>query len=415
MISDCYTAFQLPSEIRGLAALILMFGQGSFSDLGDLGFVIDDSLPASLLAVCPDIDIDFDKGAFSTTESLPASLDIGLTEALLAAKRVGEREGMSDQERCFGRLSSIAASLIETGDPKRGISLLRLTSQVLSQDKQSQTAALVAPLSEPYGLNRQDQPSPQSTVPLLRAKLFGGLEIELDGKVLPRSTIHKGLARTLFCFLILNQGKGLYRETVIEWLWPMRDEKKALTGFYNLWSRLCNSLPSYKGNCLYFSNDEQLLRINPRFVESDIADFDRLSRTVIFSQGSLEERFAAIDRLEQLYSNDVLAGSVGHPRISAAQERYRGILVDVLLSASSLHLDEGNKTMALWYAKRALDTDPKREDTYRALMHTQEACGQRTEAMNTYHECRKFLDDELGILPSQQTTALYQNLIIDGQ
>jgi two-component SAPR family response regulator len=214
---------------------------------------------------------------------------------------------------------------------------------------------------------------------------------------------------------VLNLGKGLARTTAIDWIWPLRDHEKAVVGFYNLWYRLCNAFPMVNGVSPYFTNDERLLKADPRYFESDITEFERLSRQVFFERGSLEERFAAIDRLEQLYRNDVLAGSADHPRILAAQERYRGLLIDVLLSASKLHQNAGNNSMALWYARRAFDTDPKREEVYRALITAQEANGQRTEAMNTYLDCRRYLNEELGILPSKQTTALYQELILDGE
>ncbi|MDR0350272.1 MAG: bacterial transcriptional activator domain-containing protein, partial [Coriobacteriales bacterium] len=57
--------------------------------------------------------------------------------------------------------------------------------------------------------------------------------------------------------------------------------------------------------------------------------------------------------------------------------------------------------------------DPSREDVYRVLMAVQDKAGQRTSALKTYFDCKRFLSEELGILPSQKTTALYQELILD--
>jgi hypothetical protein len=33
--------------------------------------------------------------------------------------------------------------------------------------------------------------------------------------------------------------------------------------------------------------------------------------------------------------------------------------------------------------------------------------------LRTYFDCKRYLSDEMGIPPSQQTTALYQELILD--
>ncbi|MCL2632266.1 MAG: bacterial transcriptional activator domain-containing protein [Coriobacteriia bacterium] len=427
----------VPSEIRGLAALVLVCGSGTFNALRDLGFVIEDGAPSRLAVICPNFEIDPLSDSFHTSEEIPDILDISLMESVLSLKRAGEHSNMSDQARCFERLSAIAAHLIESGNPTRSIRLLRLVGQIVSLDRTIDSHQSVSNTIEPpiiKGLEaeastgksktrkrkaeillEEHQQVPHLPIPHLHVRLFGDIEIELDGTLLSRSHLHKGKVRTLFSLLVLNQGKGISRDTMIEWLWPDREIKKGLTGFYNLWSRMQAALPDNDGDSPYFSNDARLIRINPRYVSSDVADFDRLSRIVFFSQGSLEERFAAIDQLEQLYKNDVLSGSTIHPKIVATQERYRDMLIDVLLSASTLHLECSNNNMALWYARRALDIDPRREDTYRALMSVQEASGQRTQAMSTYHECRRFLDEELGVLPSRQTTELYLNLVSEGQ
>jgi DNA-binding SARP family transcriptional activator len=415
-MTDSFATLFVPKEVRGLAALVLMLGSGSFEEIRSLGFEVGTDAPAKLSAFCPQLEIDLKADRFWTDEQLPTLLDTSIIEALLSVARAGERQDMSDQERCFERLSALAAHMIEAGLLERSISLLKLTGQILNVNRNpslSYQTEWQALRSNAFNTTRSTDESP--TVPHLRVKLFGDMEVELDGKPLAKSSLTRGLVRSLFCLLVLNQGKGLARETMLEWLWPGRDQEKALPSFYNLWSKLGKSLPGERESSYYFTNDSGVLRINPRYVSSDVGDFDRLARAVLFEQGSIDERFAAIDRLEQLYTNDILAGCTAHPLIIAAQVRYHEKLIDVFLSASALHLSQENNTMALWYARRALDTDPKREETYRVLMNTQEACGQRTQAIKTYHECRHFLDEELGLSPSKQLKELYLNLIADGE
>ena len=460
-----YQDAAVPEELRGLAALLLLVGAGRLDDLCEQGFEVSSYAAARLAAVVPGISFDSRDGSFQDTEDLPTDLDPELLTALLSCDRLSERRDMSDQERCFERLSALAAYLLENGDPQRSLGLLRLTGQLLSVDKSASrglgpvgpaagssaagdgiaagdgggpasSANATAHASAAGGgkpassLAAGNHPAASCLTPgsptivepprsngvaaLLRVRLFGDMEVELDGQMLYRTKLTRGLIRTLLSLLVINQGKGLARDDVIDWLWPMRDPAKAIVGFYNLWYRLCGALPSHEGRCPYFSNDEHLLRIDTRFVQSDVAEFERLARQVLFNQGSLEERFAAIDRIEQLYQNDILAGSAAHSRIQAAQVRYRGLLLDVLQTASKLYMDAGNNNMALWYAQRAFDFDDKREDIYRQLMSVLEANGQRTVAMNAYFDLRRYLDDELGILPSKQITALYQDIILDG-
>ena len=415
-MTDSFATLFVPREVRGLAALVLMMGSGSFEEIRSLGFEVETDAPARLAAFCPQLEIDLKSGRFLTDEQLPTYLDASVIEALLAATRISERQGMSDQERCFERMSALAAHMIEAGLLERSIGLLKLTGQILNvQRDPSSTNKFDWQGSRPGTSSFALTGGEQSAVPHLRVKLFGHLEVELDGKPLGKSMLTRGLIRSMFCILVLNQGKGVGRETMIEWLWPGRDFEKALPSFYNLWSKLGKSVPSNNESSYYFTNESGVLRVNPRYVSSDVGDFDRLARAVLFEQGSIDERFAAMDRIEQLCTSDILAGCAAHPQIIAAQVRYHDKLVDVFLSASALHLAQENNTMALWYARRALEADPKREETYRVLMNTQEACGLRTQAMNTYHDCSHFLSEELGLSPSKQLRDLYLNLVKDGE
>jgi len=475
----------VPKEIRGLAVLLMILGQGNFSELSELGYEIDSSTTERLASLCPNLEIDIRKGSFKTSESLPETLDASIVEALLATRKSRERQDMSDWERCFERMSALSEHLLSKNNPEQSVRLLKLTGQLLSVNKtraslfgladdnsgsllfenvgygeyenheaydrygridrlagSAGTAGSVGYVNS-VGIRGPNTPanpvSPVGTAnpanparhivhtfqgndqgldqitPLLRVRLFGNMEIEVGGEPILRSPLFRGKLKILFCLLVINQGKGMSREAAANNIWPDRDARTVMPSFYNLWSRLGSSLPGINGSSPYFEGDEGVVRINPRFVDSDISDFDRLSRLVLFEQGSLEERLAAIDRLEQLYRNDVLSGSVTHPRIQRIQQRYRDRLIDIMIKASSLHLEQGRSEMALWYAQKALDTDRSREDSYRVLMHTQETCGQRTQAMNTFHECRRFLSEELGISPSKQITALYQNLLFDGE
>jgi DNA-binding SARP family transcriptional activator len=156
-----------------------------------------------------------------------------------------------------------------------------------------------------------------------------------------------------------------------------------------------------------------LCRINNEYVSTDVAQFEALSRQVLFGQGSKEERIDAFLQMERLYRGELLAGCIYDDIIGTAQQRYRMSLVDAILTTSQLFSEMGNDNNALWFARKAFEADPSREDVYRVLMDVQNRAGQRTSALKTYFACKKYLNEELGILPSQRTTALYQELILD--
>jgi DNA-binding SARP family transcriptional activator len=84
-----------------------------------------------------------------------------------------------------------------------------------------------------------------------------------------------------------------------------------------------------------------------------------------------------------------------------------------MLEASHIMAENGKELPALWMAKRAYQADSNKEEVYRALMGAQIKAGRRTSAMQTYFACKNFLSEELGVLPSQLTTNLYQKILMD--
>jgi predicted ATPase/DNA-binding SARP family transcriptional activator len=70
--------------------------------------------------------------------------------------------------------------------------------------------------------------------------------------------------------------------------------------------------------------------------------------------------------------------------------------------------DQGEYDAAIPYARRWLALDPLHEPAQRELMTLYARSGQRTAALRQYGECERVLDEELGVPPSQETSALYE-------
>jgi DNA-binding SARP family transcriptional activator len=266
--------------------------------------------------------------------------------------------------------------------------------------------------SEDHSLSSLDP-----TIPLLRIRLFGGFELEVDGRTVSNTPACRGLMRMMLILLALNQGHGLPRETIVEWLWPDKDPVRGLFSFYNLWSRTGAALSKLGDldldNCPYLICRETLVRLNPHYVVSDVGEFESLARQIIFGAEcfDLASIGSMLDHLESLYRGDILGGRFYHPRIQASIERFRNIMVDVLIRVSQVYAEAGKPELALWYANNAYDLDREREDVYRILMSSQGAAGQRIGALRTFYACQRFLDEELGLEPSKEISTMYQQLI----
>jgi DNA-binding SARP family transcriptional activator len=54
--------------------------------------------------------------------------------------------------------------------------------------------------------------------------------------------------------------------------------------------------------------------------------------------------------------------------------------------------------------------EPYRESGYRRLMRMQVKNGDRGEAIRAYLECKRLLEAELGVGPSEETESLYREI-----
>ncbi len=93
------------------------------------------------------------------------------------------------------------------------------------------------------------------------------------------------------------------------------------------------------------------------------------------------------------------------------QDRVRGQWLRALHLATDAALGAGVPARAVTRAEEALEVDPFDEVATRALMAAHDALGSRGRALTVYEECRRRLDDELGVRPSEETEAAYLMLV----
>jgi DNA-binding SARP family transcriptional activator len=70
----------------------------------------------------------------------------------------------------------------------------------------------------------------------------------------------------------------------------------------------------------------------------------------------------------------------------------------------------GEYGQAQTFARRQIELEPWREQAHRQLMRLLALGGERSAALVQYEACRHLLADELGIQPSPETTALYEEI-----
>jgi hypothetical protein len=96
--------------------------------------------------------------------------------------------------------------------------------------------------------------------------------------------------------------------------------------------------------------------------------------------------------------------------VAEQRERLRLLAVSALQLLADAYTQQGNTTAASATLNQLLALEPWREEAHRQLMLLLAAGGQRSAALAHYERCRRALADELGIAPSEETTALLERI-----
>lgn len=250
--------------------------------------------------------------------------------------------------------------------------------------------------------------------PLCRVRLFGGLEVVVGDRAVREKDWRKRKARMLFAILVLERGRQLSREQLLTHVWPDLPEDRAKNNFYVAWSSMKGALTDgAPGPCPYVDNTGGLCSIVRDAVRSDVDEFEEsmASARQAEAEGHSSEAMEAYERLASVYRGELLPGDLYDEWFTPIRDRYRLDFVAAMLRAVELLLAKDDPCEAVVYARRALAIDPFREDLYQSLLRCQIAAGQRSAAIETFVACKTQIAEELGLDPSPETVALYQQIL----
>jgi DNA-binding SARP family transcriptional activator/Tfp pilus assembly protein PilF len=246
-------------------------------------------------------------------------------------------------------------------------------------------------------------------VPELTLALLGPPRVERDGAPVQVDT-RKAIA--LLAYLAMS-GERLGRDLVAGMLWPDADQAHARAALRRTLTVTGKALGGgwLRADRVTVWLDADGCRFDVRRFRELLRDCgghghppqatcprcaDPLAEAVALHRGEFMAGFALrdADTFEEWQGTN--ADALGR-ELAGALER----LVAALLAAGSLE-------RALEAAHRWLLLDPLHEPAHRQLMRLYAWSGQRAAALRQYRDCVRILDEELGVAPLTETTALYR-------
>ena len=242
-----------------------------------------------------------------------------------------------------------------------------------------------------------------------RLLLLGSPRLERNGQSLEPDTRK---ATALLAYLAITD-RFHTRDALAALLWPEMDDSHARAAL----RRTLSSLKAAVGDLpLYVTRDN--LGLNKEALWCDATEFETAITAVAHhnhdSADQCADCRARLAAAVALYRDTFLSGFSLRDSAEfdewqlATAEHLRRLLSTALAGLVRAHNAAGDYTQAIDYSRRWLAADPLREEAHRWLMQLHAATGARDAALRQYREAVRVLDEELGVGPLPETTALYE-------
>ena len=248
---------------------------------------------------------------------------------------------------------------------------------------------------------------------MLRIYLTGEVQAERDRRLLRESALGGPQGRFVLAYLVSERKKAVTQAELAEALWPESLPASWPLALSAIISRLRARLATLGlvrshiiGNafgCYQFSAPTDTWVD----VEAAFAGVDAAEGAV--AAGNPQAAYGPSLIATTILKRPFLPGDDG-PWAEARRIALAAALVRALDSRVEALAANGEVELALTHAKEAVRLEPYRESGYRRLMRMQVRNGDRGEAIRSYLECRRLLEAELGVAPSDETESLHREI-----
>jgi DNA-binding SARP family transcriptional activator len=227
--------------------------------------------------------------------------------------------------------------------------------------------------------------------------VLGPLEVREDGRAIP---IGRGKQRTLLALLVLNAGRVVSAERLIDELWGDEPPATASTALQVYVSRLRKSL-----------GGDAIATRDPGYaidVAQDAVDVYRFEQLVREARAKEPERAVALLR-EAL---DLWRGPpLADVDLRRESERLDELRLDAMEACIELELGFGRHAEIVNELEALVREQPLRERFREQLMLALYRSGRQAEALDAYRDARRTLVEELGIEPGERLQQLEQAIL----
>jgi predicted ATPase/DNA-binding SARP family transcriptional activator len=227
-----------------------------------------------------------------------------------------------------------------------------------------------------------------------------------DGEPVP---VPERKVRALLAGLLVEPGRVVPTDTLVEDLWDGRPPADRTGAVQTRVSRLRRALAAGGGRDLVsYRAPGYVLRVEPEAV--DAARFTALTAQAR-TAGEPHHRAALLTEALDLWRGPAYADFRDEPFVREAVARLDEQRLDTLETHAETRLELGEHAVVAAELTGLLGRYPLRERLRAAHMRALYRAGRPSEALDSYHELRRLLADELGLDPGPALTGLYEEIL----
>lgn len=247
---------------------------------------------------------------------------------------------------------------------------------------------------------------------VVRIWLTGSLCFESRGVLVESRRFPGRQGRVAFAYLVSEHERSVTRDELIELLWselPPRAYDVALSAVMSKLRALMSSAGLGRVAVETVSSGYRLNLPAAAWIDVDTAAEAVHEAEAALRTGSHEAAYGPAVVACAILRRPFLLGEDG----TWIEDRRRRLLVlrlRALDCLAEIHSWNREPTLALRAAEEAVELEPYRETSYRALMRIHDRAGNRGEAVRVYVRLERLLARELGTRPAAETDALMHEL-----
>jgi DNA-binding SARP family transcriptional activator len=206
--------------------------------------------------------------------------------------------------------------------------------------------------------------------------------------------------------LIAFGGRAVTEEQLSEALWPDAEGGAAHQDFATTLHRLRKALDAE--NAIVLRNRQ--VSLDPQYCWVDTWAFEHWASQVEVAAELTDTEIALADKTIALYRGPFLAQDGDEAWTLAPRERLRSKFLRLVDKLAQHFAQSGHWEQAKTHYQKGLEVDPLAEEFYRQLMSCYVALNRPAEALALYERCQQTLRTTLGIIPSRETRALFDQV-----